>query len=367
MVDQPESFTAIFNEAYGSDQTPSDATEHETVLIEPAAEKAVEESAATPVSKALAEGAEKSEKPDASPGKEAPSAEADQSATQAEPAPEYATGRLSAEEKALLEALPRDAQALVKQVLARQDASHTRRMQEIASTRKKYAAIDEVLEQNRERWSRAGLTSDQAVRNLIAVEQHFARDPSAALNWLADKYGVRLQTGNGNAQTSQPQQEAQTKTPYDLESIRKLIQEQTQEAIKPFVTQQYDQLVNQMETLKQEFQSKHQYKDFLPLVEAQVPGFIQMEQRSNPNGTPMEWLDAATTKALWANEQTKAVLLDAALKEEREKAIGTAKGRVTKAKLAASSVTGAPAPSLQRQGVIDLDEVIAQALAGQGM
>lgn len=253
---------------------------------------------------------------------------------------DYAAGRLTADEKGLLDKLQPEAAVLVRQVLARQEAVHTRRMQEVAKGREAFAAIENVIAPRRAAWARHGTSDAQAVANLLQVEDAFLRDPKGTLQWLARTYNVDL----GAASTADPATDQTVNQPWqgEISGLRTTVH-QLQQQLQATQQATVGQQVASLDRLVTQFQASHPHKDYLPLVEDRIPSLISQLRATQPELSNEELLTQAYDAALWANPQTRAVLIDAQLAASRASTSEAAKVHAQKARVAGASVNGGTA------------------------
>lgn len=278
-------------------------------------------------------------------------------------ASDYIVHRLNAEEKALLEGLQPEAQDVVRRVLARQDAAHTRRTQQVNEERKAFASIDEAIAHKRAEWRQVpGLTDAQALRNLIAVEDQFLKDPGGTIKWLAKSYNVDLNALVGRPAAQPAEADASQPIPHNPQ-IDAIIPrfEALERNWTTFEQKQRQTAEQQVASEIAAFQASHPMKDYFPLIEADVVAEIHKIAAADPTMDRKAMLAEAYDRAIWGNPQTRAIAIQAQQqKVEGERAAAEA-GRVAKAKRAASGVRQTSQPGKALPGN-DLRDIVSKSM-----
>lgn len=197
---------------------------------------------------------------------------------------------------------------------------------------------DEILAPHKDAWAVQGLEDHQAVARLVAAEKVLRETPAQGILYLAQSYGVDLRSLVGQQGQAQPQAQAATADPrYDeLQSTVRTLQE----------------------ALDQQKQSASQAQQAQALATinqfASDPANLYFENVKDDVALLLESGRAQTLKdayemAIWANPETRPLLMAQQAQEQQAAAQAKAKEDAAKAKAAqakasSGSVTGAPTP-----------------------
>lgn len=234
--------------------------------------------------------------------------------------------RWSAEDKEQFDALPREAQEVVLKRERDVEQHLTQKSQEIADEKRRYAALDEVIEPRKDAWAMNGMTPDQAVRQLFAISDFATRDPQGFVRWFAEQRGIDPQQLAGGDEPADPQIKALS----DEVNTLKQSQQQQQEA------QAREQQATIARTID-EFAADKDAHPYFEELQSEIAGQIQTVKAQNPNASPKEQLEQAYQKAVWANESTRAKELERQRKAEDAERRKKAQASADKAKKAAGT------------------------------
>lgn len=189
----------------------------------------------------------------------------------------------------------------------------------------RYQPLDSVIAPYREKWAVAGVDESTAIRQLLAASDWLDRDPASALAHLARQYGVSpFQPQAGQPSQAQPDPQVQ--------SLQQQIA-QTQQQLQETLRQQQEREAAETRAAIEAFKAdpKHIYFDN---VRPQMAGLLKSGQAKD--------LQDAYDMAVWANPETRAMLIKEQKAEEAKAAAAKAKAKAQDAKRAGGSVTGAP-------------------------
>lgn len=198
---------------------------------------------------------------------------------------------------------------------------------------------DEILAPHKDAWAVQGLDDHQAVARLVAAEKVLRETPAQGILYLAQSYGVDLRSLVGQpGAPAQPQAQAATADPV------------------------LTQLQSQVQTLQEALEKQSQTASQASLAQAQAqiqsfatdPANLYFENVKDDVALLLESGRAQTLKdayemAIWANPETRPLLVAQAAAEREAAALAKAKEEAAKAKAAqaraaSGSVTGAPTP-----------------------
>lgn len=159
-----------------------------------------------------------------------------------EPEPIDPPQHWSAADRDRFSKLPVEAQSFVIERHKSMEADYTRKTQEVASIRKRGEALDEVIAPFRQEFQLAGMDDVAAIRQLFSVHDFLKRDPTKAVQWLAQTYGADL---------TQTEEDVDPHVAALRREVQQLHQERQQETLTAQQRQQQE-LVNQIKTFEEE-------------------------------------------------------------------------------------------------------------------
>jgi hypothetical protein len=213
-----------------------------------------------------------------------------------------------------------------------------RKSQEANAVKQKYATVDRIVEQYGDTFRRANLDPMQGIENLVLAQQYLDKDPAGALQLMAQSYGLDLSQLANN--TEQPvQQQAYPQMHYltsELDSIRSKLAayEQDKQA------QQQRAAVSEVESFANESDTSGKLmRPFIGDVHEQMMDEVRLIRSRNPEMSARQILQQAYETSCWKNPDVRARLIEQQRQPQAQAA------RVQQAKLAGSSVRGAPGAS----------------------
>lgn len=244
----------------------------------------------------------------------------------------------SAEQKELFSQLPRQMQEYVSRREQERESLIGRKSQETTAIKQKYASVDRIVEQYGDTFRRANLDPMQGIENLVLAQQYLDKDPAGALQLMAQSYGLDLSQLASN--TEQPvQQQAYPQMHYltsELDSIRSKLAayEQDKQA------QQQRAAVSEVESFANESDTSGKLmRPFIGDVHEQMMDEVRLIRSRNPEMPARQILQQAYETSCWKNPDVRARLIEQQRQPQAQAA------RVQQAKLAGSSVRGAPGAS----------------------
>jgi hypothetical protein len=180
----------------------------------------------------------------------------------------------------------------------------------------------------------------QGLESLVLAQQYLDQDPVGALRLMAQSYGLDLsQLANGAESTQPAQSQAYPQMHYltnELETIRGKLAAFENEKM----AQQQRAAVSEVETFANEMDSGGKLiRPFMADVHDQMMDEIRLIRSRNPELPARQILQQAYETSCWKNPNVRGRLI------EQQRAPQVQAQRVQQAKLAGSSVRGAPGAS----------------------
>lgn len=187
--------------------------------------------------------------------------------------------------------------------------------------------------------SRRGISEAEGIQRLMAAQDRLDRDPVAAIQWLAQAYGVPL-TVNGTPSNGQPTADVSSR----IESPPPRAQADPRiDAIWSHMQAQ-EQRETEMTVQKVTSFAADPAHPYFDALNSEIMALLPVLKSSNPTATPDQLLQDAYDRAVWANPETRAALQAERNASEAVTRRASTAETVAKAKLAASSLRpGAPA------------------------
>lgn len=246
----------------------------------------------------------------------------------------------SADNKELFAKLPREMQDYVIKREQERESFVGRKAQEVSAVREKYAPVERIVTQYGDTFKRANIDPYQGIESLVLAQQYLDKDPVGALRLMAQSYGLDLsQLANGAESTQPAQPQAYPQMHYltnELENIRGKLAAIEQEK----VAQQQRAAVSEVETFANEMDSSGKLvRPFMADVHEQMMDEVRLIRSRNPELPARQILQQAYEVSCWKNPNVRSRLI------EQQRAPQVQAQRVQQAKLAGSSVRGAPGAS----------------------
>lgn len=245
----------------------------------------------------------------------------------------------SAEHKEQFSQLPRHMQEYLTRREQERETFLGRKSQEVTAIKDRYAPVDRIIEQYGEMFKRANLDPMKGIENLVLAQQFLDQDPAGALRLMAQSYGLDLsQLAGGSEQTgSQPQAFPQMHyLTSELDNIRGKLAALEQEK----VAQQQRAAVGEVEAFASEVdKGGRPLRPFLADVHEQMMEEIPLIRARTPELASRQILQQAYETACWKNPSVRSRLIEQQQQPQAQAA------RVQQARLAGSSVRGAPGAS----------------------
>lgn len=220
----------------------------------------------------------------------------------------------SAEMKAKFGSLPPEAQQYIAQRESEMHAAITQKGEQI----KAFEPIRQTLDQHREVFAKNGVSEAEGIARFIAADRYLETNPTEAIKWLADSYGVDLRQFSTGEQPSGDQPQAQT--PREVLELRRELAQ-----VKSYLTAQQRQAHEaEQATVVKTVEEFAKDKPHFEKVRKIMGSLMQAGEASD--------LDDAYQKATYAHPEVRQLILEdqrkadeAKRKAEQEKAVSQAK------------------------------------------
>lgn len=245
-----------------------------------------------------------------------------------------APASMTAEEKAAFEKLPPDAKAFLARRESDLQAHLTRGSQELAESKRRYAALDQVIEPRRQAWAMERMSPEMAVSQLLAISDKANADPAGFIQWFAGQRGIDL------AQLTAARAEPEYVDPH-LAELRKQVGSLTSRLSSEDQARQ-NAALGQIQQTVQAFEQEKDAQGNLAhphyaKLEAEIAHTIRALRQSEPGLSHRDALQKAYDRAVWANPETRALLQAAAETAAAEKRRAEEADRVARAKRTAGT------------------------------
>lgn len=223
----------------------------------------------------------------------------------------------TAAEKADWSKLPPAVQAAVN----RREQEISRGGQQWSEEKRRYEA---VLAPAAQAFKARNLSVEDGINRLLQAQDFLDRDPSSAVQWLAQSYGVDLANLASNPPAPQAPrfdpvvQQFEQKVSYLENQLNGFLQNQTLGVVEQFS------------------QGKPHYAD----VEGDMVNIIPLVQQQNPGASPQVILEKAYEQALWTNPQVREKLIAEKQAQSQQQKAEAVNAKAQQAAKAAVSIKG---------------------------
>ena len=246
----------------------------------------------------------------------------------------------SADNKELFSKLPREMQEYLSKREQERESFVGRKAQEVSAVKERFAPVERIVTQYGDTFKKANIDPYQGLESLVLAQQYLDQDPVGALRLMAQSYGLDLsQLANGADNTQPAQQQAYPQMHYltnELENIRGKLAAIEQEKI----AQHQRAAISEVESFANEMDSSGKLlRPFMGDVHEQMMDEVRLIRARNPEMPARQILQQAYETSCWKNPNVRGRLI------EQQRAPQVQAQRVQQAKLAGSSVRGAPGAS----------------------
>jgi hypothetical protein len=186
----------------------------------------------------------------------------------------------------------------MKQFIAEREVQSQQKISELGQHARTAREIGQVFEQYRETAPKLAdgrsAPPTQVMHHLLAANDALERNPTEAIQWLANHYGVDL--GSLGQAPPDPQQEAQTLIQQAQQHALQRYQEEQQQQQWQWQQQQAQQLTQHVERFASD-------KPHWAELESEILHHVTGLRGTNPEMDPREILQTAYAKALASNPQ----------------------------------------------------------------
>lgn len=215
------------------------------------------------------------------------------------------------------------------------EADYTKKTQELGGMRRMKETLDEVFAPFRDQMQMNGVDEAMAIRQLVGAHAFLQRDPNAAIQKLAEQYGINLKAiVEGNA-AADPAGESPV-----VKGLREQVAKLTDQIAKVTGHQGEQQLharLNEVTQFAEEKDAQGNLKR--PHFDDVAPVVATMIRAAKTEGKALT-LQEAYDSAVWANPQTRAKVLAAQDAQRRAKEEEDRKAKANAARKAGFEVKG---------------------------
>jgi hypothetical protein len=216
--------------------------------------------------------------------------------------------------------------------LTARETAYRQHVQNLNDQLNGYAPIGQVIGNRVQAWAANGLHPAQAIDQLLSLSDFAGSDPANFVLWFANQHGLDLNALEADYMPPDPQI---SQLEQRLASIENgLTQRQQYE-----LSQQQQHTVNEVQQFAREVDANGKpVRPYFGQVADDLMQMVAVIKQTSPNMSNREVLQTAYDRAVWANPNTRRMLQE----QQQAAAVAEATNRVNKARLAGSSVAGAP-------------------------
>lgn len=249
---------------------------------------------------------------------------------------------LRADEREEFLRLPKEAQRKVADLLSRRESDLVRHLhqktQELAQKERVYQSLTSALEPVSQEWKLRGIDPAKKIQTYVEFESLLEREPDRAVAWLADEYAVDLRALVAKKSASAAQVDPRVK---DLEAkVNELTGQITSQQVAATEAENQRLVATMHSWASQTDASGKPMRPFASDLLGSIANVADGIIEASPGVSVHEALDKAYEQVLWANPQTRQVLLQQQIEAVKQQHQKTKTDRVAAAKSKAVSVTG---------------------------
>lgn len=240
-----------------------------------------------------------------------------------------------ADMKAKWDTLPPDA----REYIAKRESEAHSAISRMGQQVKALEPVVDVLEQNRSVFERNGLNYQDGINALIRAQVALETNPVAAIQQLAQAYGVDLGVFGGNADPSGASQHVAA-----LQAQVTNLQRQLQETSSRVMSREQQEMLAQQQALEAQVSDFLKDKPDFDALEHEIVALIPAIRGRNPGMSAKDILAQAYEQAQWLNPEARARKQEAERKAQEAKASEEAKRKAMEAKRIGQTNVRSPAP-----------------------
>lgn len=231
---------------------------------------------------------------------------------------------------------------------------------ELAKASKKYDGLDEIFEPYDREIIAAGSSRAQVVGQLLETQAWLNQDPVSGIRAMIASYGLTPeQVINGAGTEVNPEIQALRD---QLNQVTQFIQGQTQtqaNQVRESITQEIHSFASETDA------SGNVLRPDFPDLVNDITELALLIRHKNPNAAPRAVLTEAYERARRLNDGSFNSIVESKVQEQLTTRLNDAKTKAERAKLAGSSVTGAPGGGMAPTIPSDLRGTIEAAMDGR--
>lgn len=229
------------------------------------------------------------------------------------------------------------------------EGDYTKKTQAFADFRKTYEPVHSLFEPYLPQLQQAGMGPADLIQRYFEADKRLQENPTDALKWLAEQYGVDL-----SQLTKQQQADpAYTKLQQELDELRRSVQTREQQEAQT----RLNATLNEINTFAEEKDETGNPKR--PYFGEVVNDMMALAQALRATGqTPK--LQDLYDRAVWANPEVRQKLIAAEKQAQAKLEADEAAKKSARAKKASASVSGSPGASAPRTDRTLREELEAQ-------
>ena len=264
----------------------------------------------------------------------------------------------SRETRELWAKLPPEAQ----EVVAKRESEAHAQISRLGQTARAAEPLLNVIEQNRELFSRRNVQPEQGVAALLNAQRKLDENPVAAIGWLAQQYGVDLSMF-ANADGSQSAQSPQVAMlQAEIASMRQQLAETSSTVRQTQAERQANELARHQSAVDAFLNGK----SLTESDESELVVLIASERQFNPGKNAEQLLQDAWETFQARSPERRQKMIEQQISEAQAKRDEEAKKKATEAKkLASINVRSTPATSPNAKTMDDTLQEISRRVDGR--
>lgn len=250
---------------------------------------------------------------------------------------------------------PREAQEQVLSRDAQTTKDYTQKSMKVAEQAKYFDDMERAVHPYREELARANMTPAQLFSNYAGWHNRIRENPVAGILGLAQQYGIDVRQLTDNYTPPDPQL---VQMQQEIQGLRGQLQEHNNMGAQ----QVQDTIVNEANMFINAVDDKgNKVYPHVDRVSREMTYYIQQIKAQDANKPNAEVLKEAYQEALWANPDTRQIMIQQKRQSEEAERQAKAVEKARKAKKASASINGSPDSGISRATPDDLFDVVSEA------